>query len=610
MTNWVSCGLLVLAVSLSSNLANAAYANFAGLETENLRFVPTGSCKSDFARVSLDTSRLRANGMLPPKEESSGLTGMFKWTPDGKMENGAYEGCSPAVLESILQKNAGSAAKQAQALRSFFGQCDQHLSRNAPGQVFQLLWLTGMKYELCDNPNIRRVVAKLDDGKILRGLLALKPGTTKRPLVIVRCGLFCNTGDITQRIMMMHLFDESPFHVLAVNSMTGSEFVRDNGHLGIGGLDEGAQALNLARIVNGSKITDTVSSIHYVGVSLGGQSALYASYMAPHNKVQEGDAPAIASSMAICPVVDLEPSHKGLFSRPTVGSHLLAMLGEQVATVISVIPAIGARLFPEVAQGGAKASPEMMTRAFVSHYRSRGSGWSAKPFDDLSINSEADLWRANKFTALAGKPLEVPTLVIAANDDMLVPTDLNAKALQAKIQGNAGVVRTAGGNHCGFSLAYGWPTMSTIYRNFILSHAPEFAAAKKTKSARIPGVALNTWDGDRVHTIEYDFAAGVANLAVKVRVIAGSSTAPGGEYCSGINASVAPASCYTDHKFLLPLSSIAGRPSWARVPRTEAEAQALTRWANVNLAMLGIDGKSVTGRAVKSLQSFRWTAWD
>ena len=71
----------------------------------------------------------------------------------------------------------------------------------------------------------------------------------------------------------------------------------------------------------------------------------------------------------------------------------------------------------------------------------------------------------------------------------------------------------------------------------------------------------------------------------------------------------APAICFRSISYLIPFGSVKGSPSWAKIPRTDSEAESMTRWANANLKMVGADGKSVVGTNEEP-SAFRWVSYD
>src|SRR5690606_24972327 len=114
----------------------------------------------------------------------------------------------------------------------------------------------------------------------------------------------------------MHLFEESPFHILYLANVTGTEYMKDNHSVALGGMDEGRQIIKLVEMLNKDpKYKDLIEDIHVVGVSLGSHGVLYSSL---YNSFDNSDY-KIKSAVALCPVVNLEPTIKSVFQVSIAG---------------------------------------------------------------------------------------------------------------------------------------------------------------------------------------------------------------------------------------------------------------------------------------------------
>jgi len=72
-----------------------------------------------------------------------------------------------------------------------------------------MLKYANVRYKFRQHQNIEAVMVKLHDGRKIRGFLAMKKDEIKRPMVIVRCGVFCNAKEASGiRSFLIHLFDE------------------------------------------------------------------------------------------------------------------------------------------------------------------------------------------------------------------------------------------------------------------------------------------------------------------------------------------------------------------------------------------------------------------
>lgn len=615
----------------------AYYADFSNLQTPNFQFLSADQCKATAAATELATELAKLAVIGKTDRNQSKLSfepdhynfNPLSWTPTGAAGRVPEAGCGPDTLEDSLLKPGASIQDQARGMHSYFTRCDRSLREEAPRGLIALLKVASTEYDFCDHPNMRRVIVRLANGDVLRGYLALKPGTEKRPLVIAKCGVFCDAGsDSSLRFLMMHLFDESPFNVLAISNVTGANFVADNGFLAIGGFYEGQQIIQLAQLVKQSKLSDRVSSIHVVGASLGSHASLYAAYLSPYN-TPAGQPPLIASTLAACPVVDLQLSMRSLFSDPQFTVSTRTWLARKAynsaaRAAISQNPAV-AQLFPS-ADLPNEELPDAVAAMAVEHLKGLRKGWALAPFTNISPSNLAQFWKLNRFNNYATQPLITPTLAFAGDDDKIVPATGNAKELEtilARERTPPGTPATdlasmtiPGGNHCAFDIIYGWRTMSTVFRSFVLSHSPEMKGRGHTRLMQIPvdyfAAAANLNTRETHVTQEFKFTKDSANLEISFKIFA-----PWNSNCSSDNASNPPDTCLRFESASLSLDQLkdlARRsaphlPTWMHTPITDAEAQAMSRWANVHLTVVDKKGQALD-LSTSSPAGLRWNAYD
>jgi hypothetical protein len=468
--------------------------------------------------------------------------------------------------------------QQASALQRMVDRCDRDWGRNQPSEWETIFDLANVRYDLCANSRIRKVALRLDDGTVLRGFLGLKPGGARRPLILVRCGLFCDAGDMSHRFLFMHLFDESPFNVLGIGNATGAEFVADNQYISVGGLAEGIQFQRIARLIARSPLARLVSSYHLASVSLGSQGVLFASYINQFN-VNAG-TPPFASALALCPVVNLPESSKTLFDGGWKGLLAKSFFGE-VLGAIAYIP--GLRFF--FPKTDSEEIPIEAANASVAHLSQLPRDWFLPPFSALRIHNRKDFWNANRFLPLAPRGTSVPTLAFAAANDWIVPTAVNAAPLArtAPVDGNLGVAIAARGNHCAFSMAYGWETATEIYRSFFLSRSPDLLATRRVRQASIDADWLENslGIGPQERFSRFEFSAQAQSPKLDLRVAIWTRYATQGICGSPYDPNV---SCLRERRLAIPLARFAPAP-WATPPRNDVEAEALARFANANLLL-------------------------
>jgi hypothetical protein len=213
----------------------------------------------------------------------------------------------------------------------------------------------------------------------------------------------------------------------------------------------------------------------------------------------------------------------------------------------------------------------------------------------------------------ARESISTPTLVIAAQDDMMVNTAHNSIVLEKKklalgSDNGLAVAVVGNGNHVAFDMIYGWQTASSIYRSFILSHSPELTKNKSSRVVEFDGTRAELsgtplWTNERYDVVTYEYAADSENLTVDARVFS-----PYAACLMVQDPTTAPAICFRSISYTIPFASVKGSPSWAKIPRTDSEAESMTRWANTNLKMVGTNGKSIVG-SNEEPSAFRWVSY-
>lgn len=576
-------------------------ADFAGLETANFKIMSVADCNADWVK-----SELARQSLLEEVQQSDNFMQPFEWTPSGAPFRLEDRNCEPERLQNLVFSRRASTRGQASALHDFFLGCDQSLRWDMPSGPKAVISMTQTAYRYCEHPNIRKVVMRLGNGDVVRGILALKPGSTPRPLIIAKCGVMCNAGDSAMRFLVMHLYDESPFHLLVLSNSTGPDFIRDNRYFVPGGLREGQQFLYAAKMMRQSSLAKRISTIHAMGVSLGGHAALFAAYMAPF---QTGAAkrPVLQSVLAACPVVDLRVSINDLFQWFSIkGTIAQILFGNGIDKVLATNPELGP-LF-DWWNAFRHERPQRMAEQSAKYLASQKRGWNLPPFENLALQTAEDFWNYNQIAKLAKKPFTTPTLALAAADDEVVNPWDNTRVLA-----QAGFPATIipAGDHCAFSQMYGWRMSSALYRGFFLSQSPELTQKRKAFSIKIPQDLLDSASDANNLTVElhgvtrFNYTAGVDGFKVTHQYFTTVNDAG----CADQNTRFAGAHCYRDVSFVLPFSRLAQRPWWAHAPSSAAEADALTRWANVNLKAVDQSGKLVDDTSALATQ-LRWMSYD
>ncbi len=611
-------GLLLLTLGpLAAHATDSSDGFFYHLENDSFQVLDKESCERDYkkARRAEEDASDRLKDVIteefPLGKEENNSMGLFAWSPTGTRKRAVRPACSADALESLVLNSRPSTTNQANGIRNYFKACGDELLFDAPPTWLGLMHLTNTRYEYCKHPRIRKVVIHMPDGNIVRGMLAMKPGEVARPLVIIKCGVFCNTGETSHRFQVMHLFDEGPFNVLAIGNVTGAEYIVDNEHLGVGGFDEGMQLIRLAKLIEQLPLAKYVSSLHFSGVSLGAQGGFFASYLNRHNLSATQHAPHFKSFLAMCPVVELQPSITSFFGDSMKGKIARRIFFNQLIDIISHVPVLG-RYFPDFEQIPTNQIPDHVAEGAVDHYKSVSGDWALPPFTGHRIGDKEALWHANSFIHLADTKLDTPTLAFAGEDDWVVPTQENAVALALRVgsqpNNNLQVVTVPHGNHCAFGTLYGWDVASAIVRNFVISHSPELVRNRHMQSVAIrpERISFRLRPGETEKHISQDYEAQTGRNFIRVTFKIWDTYEKEGA-CFTANMYQGDPKCIRNEEIRIPLSDI--NASWARVPNTGIEAEVLTRWLNANLRMVDKYGKLLQEGSMEPAR-LRWYSYE
>lgn len=400
---------------------------------------------------------------------------LLSWVPEGKPKDMSSR-CSPEVWQQRMMDSrvAKSAQLQGALVQKYFGDCKEELLTEDTGYFRNLVSMMTMKYQPQEHPFLRRVLINLPGNVKLKGLLGLKGDFKRRPLVILRLGIFSNVEDFKpERAWLMMLFEQSPFNVLVLENMSSGDFVANNSQFSFGGYDEGIQNLLVAKLLTNpdEPISQIVDSVHIFGISLGGHGVLFSSLLNKYNSSK--NRPLINSFTALCPVVNLQPTMVTL-THGGVGSAAVDLWSRQ-------------RL-----SGLDKKLPALMTydnfsflaKAISEIARTYKGGLSYVSSVNLppGMKDGASFWELNDFWRYY-KDVEEPVLIFATQQDPAVPFAMNSQLLQNKTMKvdskNIRVVDFPEGVHCTLPIPYDWNSVATIFQSYILSHSPDFKMSER-----------------------------------------------------------------------------------------------------------------------------------
>lgn len=526
-----------------------------------------------------------------------------KWIPKGTSPEYVREDCLHTSLEKEIL-NASDLKAQQMVIRSYFNSCSKDLEKMWPGNIAGILGIGNQKYDICEHPNINKFHLSMKPGYVVRGILALKDSIQARPLVIMKCGVYCNIEDSGSQGQLMHFFDAAPFNVILLGNFTGSHFMIDNQKVLMGGFEEGMQVINFVKWLKTTPLQKYISSVHLVGISLGSHSTFYASYLSKFNDVK------INSSLALCPVLDYEKSVKSLFNGLSTPLSRRKLLGE-LNKLGDFFPEAINLFKPNNKLPKGKEIPEMLARISVQFYKKHPDGWQLPPFENVKIQSEEDLWKYNNFLNYSLEANKVPLLAFASRNDWIVPyqhnvLELNKQLTTNKNDASIATVSVDNGNHCASDLAYGWRTINSLYRGYILSRSPSLLSRKSEKNIKLEDMR---WFGrSRLQPnemyIHHAFKAYAKRSYIDVIFRLWS---PQRRICRNAKVHNASHLCYRKVKARIKTENLPAHIQ--RIPSNNVEAREITRWANTTLNILNENNESIIyNKGVPN--SLSWTSYE
>lgn len=515
---------------------------------------------------------------------------LLGYTPDGSYNSHITPQCHFSEVERMVASYSGPTSNLAQDMQTWANRCERELSRNQTNSLSTVLKFANTRYDLTGN-SIENIQIEFDDQSRINAMLAMKPG--KRPLVIFKAGVYANADDggVT-RNFFMHLFEESPFHILYLANVTGTDYMKQNGAVALGGMEEGRQILKIVEMLNEDpRYNELIEDIHVAGVSLGSHGVLYSSL---YNSFSENSHSKIKSAIALCPVVNLEPTIQSVFKTTIAGIYYSILTRQTFKDVYDYIPVLR-ELLPADSFWSQSQLYNASTGATLWHYQDKTSKTplDMAPFIGGRVQEMSDFWNFNNLQNYVHQ-ITTPTLVVHSRDDFLVQSSFNSDTLLAKTQNRnsqVGIVQFDNGSHCALNVATGWATMSSLLRNFVLKHSSYNKQVGVDLSLDFRAPNLRTYDKITSYVFKAEKNKDYVN--VEIRYFDRTLTAPGGKKCGRFDPLYASEYCYKSKTEKVSLVGLDGLG--LKTPSNSFEVQRLTRWFNTHVTLKNNNSDLVLG---------------
>ncbi|MDG0818002.1 hypothetical protein NWE73_16585 [Bdellovibrio sp. PAP01] len=514
----------------------------------------------------------QSGGELPKADAASDI-------PDGLSTKDMSPACDPKLFEDSLLAKKVSSAEYYSQIKSYFDKCGKELSlKSAVGGLASLAKASSYEYPFFQHSQIKSITIKLPNGTQVPAIAALKQDPRPRPLVVVKCGVFCSATESPSMIEnLMSLFDQSPFNVVLLANQTGLDHIALNHIVSIGGWTEGAEVIEVGRWLKDQwAFKDRISSIHLMGLSLGGNAAVFG---AAYNDMQaQLEAPKVYSSvMAVCPVVALKPTLQSLYGSTLVGSVFAKLTKDQFLAARKDVTDVPDLLTTENIPSNKKDMTDYLGLINAVSLQRRGTAVSANQY-----------FKNNNFWSLPQK-VTTPMLVWASKDDIVVDNKINAQSVENdpyyKNSSTVGVVNLPYGSHCSFSAAYGVLASTIVMKTFVLAHSPEFTAydSQNQMPWKFESKKLSPKE---IHIGQvWKFSANSDQVKISFRTFTTSALC--NDPWAGSDQ------CISSKEIAVPVVALANMG--ARIPANAAEAAAFSREFNAKVQFKTKDLKPLNG---------------
>lgn len=423
---------------------------------------------SPFLEISKPSSEWASSGKVRHPLARFMSADFLKWDP--QFRPGAFSGvCRQAPADFFRWA-------------SWIESCDKDFQTRWTSGLASSVGALSLWLELFEHPFAKPVLFHLPQGLKVKGLLALKNDGIKRPLVIFRSSIFSSVSEaLPERYFFMHLFEESPFHFLLLESSTGYEFIERNPQFGMGGFDEGLQNFFIAKKLTSSDepLSQIVSSVHLSSFSLGGHSTFFSALL----NVQKNQK-VFSSFSSFCPLFEFERTFK--FHE----SHKMMM---QIMDTWSRV-----RLAPLIERYQIKSEKNFLSAvmsAVGGAYRGPLIGWTnlKLPAEQERIKNSGKtsselFWSLNNFSSQIVQ-IKDPFLIFASLKDPLVPLEVNIGKVLSREYGevpqNIQIARLSESYHCSIMVTYDWHIFGNLMREFVFRNSPEFKLQKEVRLVKL-----------------------------------------------------------------------------------------------------------------------------
>ncbi len=430
----------------------------------------------------------------------------LEWTPTGAHKNLRPE-CDFRKIQ-LFKIASKSTSLLNNEISTFLSKCESDIATGQDNFFSNWLSVTNMRHSIGGNSFIRPVTFRLpgkSEDLHLDGLLALKGDYKKRPLVILRVGIFGTMdGFKGERFLLLQLFEQSPFNMLILESTSGKNYIQNNSQISFGGFEEGLQNYYIARLLRGlipgkpQPMTKLIGSLHFAGVSLAGHGNYFTTLLNEFNKTENQESsPVIQSFLQFCPLVNFRGNYKNLI-QSTWRSKLLNLWASKR------LQSVQSRIDPKRSFSTLHFFEEVVD-SMKNQFRGPTIDTSALRVP-RELEHESDYWQANNFWPYF-IPTKSPVLSFSTVQDIIVDYSENSKKLQnGEFTRNLDSVyfhALSRSNHCMLTSVYDWNSLTSIFQSYILTNSPNFNQKISTLKIKQPFHTNNSLENSKLTSMDF-----------------------------------------------------------------------------------------------------------
>lgn len=390
-----------------------------------------------------------------------------EWVPDASLKRPLPRPCDPRIFEqNYLERPSGGKAREDYLLQTVQS-CQTHWLNPQHATDVERAFQKLQSLSYSPTFSFRQwpqLELRLANNQTLSAHLAIKAQHSSA-LVILLCDMTCRMEqDGALKALAMQLHDESPFHLIVVDSISSLAQWRSRSEITLPGFLEADTLLHFGRWLRGeAPFRSQINSLHIVGYGFSALSALWASRLNDENPINS-DTKVFQSVVALSPALKLKESLETLVSDNNIAN----WYQQGLITQLQVARGILADPWDLPSPPSSDNFVDLLLHAGLRAL-SRINGFNFwLPFRGLGIHDSVTLQRRhNIFSFSEGS--QTPTLILSAGDDPLFATQF--AELKQKHRLKAGQLQFVSTEHGGvnsFAATYEWMAVSKLLRAFLL----------------------------------------------------------------------------------------------------------------------------------------------